>query len=92
MIEGEKGRKKTVINPDLKLSDILLKGIPIDVIKNRCKGKKLNYVGLYLYKMNEKDYFIRKLSAKEFDIIGKEFRSDFKWHKSYKKAHWHIIP
>jgi hypothetical protein len=84
-IKVKKGRKPVDIDLELKLSKILLQGIPIDEIKNRCKDKRNNYIGLYLYRINEKNYFKRKLLAKELGIIGNEIKEGFKWSKGYNK-------
>jgi hypothetical protein len=86
LFEDKKGRKKIKVDQDITLENTLIEGLSVDKVKNLCtRPNRSNYVGLFLYTINEKGYFKRKLAAKELEIIGNEFKPGFKWNKNYNK-------
>jgi len=78
MIEGEPktGRKKTEINPDLRLADVLIEGESVAEVKSHYnfRGHTSIYLGKFLRILAMMGYFKRKLTSKEYEAIG---RNDF---------------
>lgn len=74
------------INPDLKLSDVLLEGIPVDEVKKLFKYDKYSheYLGTFLRYLIKRGYFKRTIHEPEIEILGRnEFNQEFNDRRNY---------
>jgi hypothetical protein len=84
-IPNKKQPKKTELNPDLKLADVLMEGVEVDKIKMLYNNPKNNreYIGRFLLVLVKLE-FIRTISLKELEIIARnEFLSIYKHSRNY---------
>jgi len=74
------------INPDLKLADVLLDGIPVAEVKKLFKYHRCTnyYIGKFLRYLIDLGYFKRSIHELEIEILGRnEFKPSYKDRRGY---------